>query len=856
MSLHSATNRFCFCCCYRRGSISKVLTNLYSVNSIQTCIELDGSLKRNQIYPGSVFGFEHFFIQNNLAVMDNILSLEDSWVGSLSRDTLKVLFNIDAPMKYYLRKNYYSRVLDSVRELLPVLHDMDEELYESLCSKVTLKCYNQGDKIYTKGQHAKYAYIVVHGMVKKFDFDSAGQQDDLEDLDEDKAQPLSPGLSDNLQSILRSHRSHTSPSDPAPTSPDTSTRFLGIGSLFGEVSLVTDSPYFSSSTAMERTIVVCISRKSLDLVYNKDKTKLAELRMRLACGAGVNAADATDVGIGLDLEHVLLHPQANNLFHTFCEKEHNSENVTFYNAVMQYEEMFEMIMYNILHTIPIPYWQRLQEHNQFILDALTPPAASPLASPRNNRVKAPSMSHIMRNAQSSRSLLIDPHPPAIISSGASPRAVIIKRINTQRNLQGMTPSTSVSDFTPTEAHVDDLDMPVTTRVVLKNMPSSTSMISANSMRSISRQSTMNSTLLAYTLAQQGDVDTEHSMRLGMGVGGNADGSSSVKDIRKNIYFNNLNHFSGRIADMPAKSSIGNSVCASTADEPAATTAADSDGIIDDCFLLESYTNIVKQIIELQEVATNIMDKYIYEGCTCEVNIPASIRHNTITMYKQFISRPQAVSIGKILHTMVEKYVHQREETSVRASNKPSTPSHKPQHTVSHTQTQEVAGNLIFSLAMQEIFKLMKIDAYARFKHTSEFSSFITALIKPFNNQENVRSSSTYIPSSPGRDKDGSTRRSLMCASEESMGSGYALGHNTSIHGYNNTSIHGYNNTPNRSRPSQGSNKHTGGSSLYHVEEEEVMGRLAATKRGTVGGSKRGMWMSFQRNLSSVLPIDA
>lgn len=117
------------------------------------------------------------------------------------------------------------------------------------------------------------------------------------------------------------------------------TRLLGYGSLFGEVSLVTDSPYFTSTYAIEPTALICINKHTFDRIYNKDKTKLAEIRIRL-------------VGTDVELQHILNHPKCNKLFVEYLKKQVAVENIYFLNAVAKFDDMTERLkkeMWKVIH---------------------------------------------------------------------------------------------------------------------------------------------------------------------------------------------------------------------------------------------------------------------------------------------------------------------------------------------------------------------------------------------------------------------------------------------------------------------------------------------------------------------------
>lgn len=92
-------------------------------------------------------------------------------------------------------------------------------------------------------------------------------------------------------------------------------------------------------------MLVCISKSSLDLVYQQDKAKLAELHIRVA-------------GHAVDLEDILAHPEANALFVSYCSKEVSVENICFYNRVTNYEDSYRR-METYLSSVPRDLWEKV-----------------------------------------------------------------------------------------------------------------------------------------------------------------------------------------------------------------------------------------------------------------------------------------------------------------------------------------------------------------------------------------------------------------------------------------------------------------------------------------------------------------
>ena len=70
-------------------------------------------------------------------------------------------------------------------------------------------------------------------------------------------------------------------------------------------------------------MLLCISKHVLEQIYNNNKAKLCEIRIRLLGG------DA-------DLQHVVDHPRGCQLFQAHLDKQMAGENLRFYTAVDRY----------------------------------------------------------------------------------------------------------------------------------------------------------------------------------------------------------------------------------------------------------------------------------------------------------------------------------------------------------------------------------------------------------------------------------------------------------------------------------------------------------------------------------------
>jgi hypothetical protein len=77
---------------------------------------------------------------------------------------------------------------------------------------------------------------------------------------------------------------------------------------------------------IEPTMLLALSKRVLDQIYNNNKAKLCEIRIRL-------------MGADVTLNHVIDHPRGAELFLHYLVKEHAGENLQFYCAVDKFDSM-------------------------------------------------------------------------------------------------------------------------------------------------------------------------------------------------------------------------------------------------------------------------------------------------------------------------------------------------------------------------------------------------------------------------------------------------------------------------------------------------------------------------------------
>eukprot|EP00981_Chlorochromonas_danica_P002726 scaffold537_cov180-Ochromonas_danica.AAC.31 len=249
---------------------------------------------------GTFLGLEHCFVEKNTVVSLAVVALEDTWIAQVAKEELREVFRAEPLIKRALRRNYIHSLLSDMRYFCPLLRDMDDHELGALAGKVELCGYGAGEEIFRVREHATQAFLVVKGSIQERQTNRDGEVG----------------------------------------------RKIASGGILAPTALVTDGTYPSSSIALESTIVACISKRSLDQVYEKNKTKLAEICIRLA-------------GQEVDLEHVVAHPTANGLLRDFLRKERSEENILFYNAVLQYEELLERLRLYLTNSLPISDWKKL-----------------------------------------------------------------------------------------------------------------------------------------------------------------------------------------------------------------------------------------------------------------------------------------------------------------------------------------------------------------------------------------------------------------------------------------------------------------------------------------------------------------
>lgn len=87
-------------------------------------------------------------------------------------------------------------------------------------------------------------------------------------------------------------------------------------------------------------MVLALSKRVLDQIYNNNKAKLCEIRIRL-------------MGTEVTLNHVIDHPRGADLFLQYLEKEHAAENLQFYCAVDKFDAMCRELKKQYLYLLKV-----------------------------------------------------------------------------------------------------------------------------------------------------------------------------------------------------------------------------------------------------------------------------------------------------------------------------------------------------------------------------------------------------------------------------------------------------------------------------------------------------------------------
>lgn len=254
----------------------------------------------------------------------NSLVPQSSIIGILNTITLQSLFLIEKRYKRILQRNFLYSILLKLKNYVSIFNNISDKNLIQFSSLISLKCINSNSVIFKEGVASNAAYILYRGLVKENDTNATN----------DYYKTTSSQDSNALANVYGA----VPPKQEAQNHNEVeeSYRILGYGSLFGDVSLITGSPYFTTTSTMEPTVLISINKRALDKLFYNDKEKLTEIRIKL-------------VGNKIELDYIMNHSLSNNLFLKFLEKEMASENISYINSVDKYNDMCNRLIKNFFN---------------------------------------------------------------------------------------------------------------------------------------------------------------------------------------------------------------------------------------------------------------------------------------------------------------------------------------------------------------------------------------------------------------------------------------------------------------------------------------------------------------------------
>jgi Cyclic nucleotide-binding domain/Regulator of G protein signaling domain len=102
------------------------------------------------------------------------------------------------------------------------------------------------------------------------------------------------------------------------------------GDSFGEVCMISATPYTTTMIAEASTVLLSFDEKAYESTFYNDKAKLAEMKLRVK-------------GSDYELSSVLYYPPALELFEAFSVKEHATESLYLWKAIDRLEELCQRV---------------------------------------------------------------------------------------------------------------------------------------------------------------------------------------------------------------------------------------------------------------------------------------------------------------------------------------------------------------------------------------------------------------------------------------------------------------------------------------------------------------------------------
>jgi len=256
---------------------------------------------------GDIFGVEQHILDERMVTSD-VYSMGSGLVGVLEDRVFDALKRVDVKVVDAIRVNLISEMLETVKPSVPFLAALEgSSEMRQLASVVKLQTHAPTSVVHHQGSKGDYIYIVVCGAV----------EESTKELKDDGSYEVA---------------------------------FKGIwepGSYIGEVAIVTDSPYPVTNTAIDSTVLLCISSATFRTLYNSRKWQLAELKCSMA-GRNVNLADI------LDYE-----PGYSSLME-YLTREHATENLHFITHVDRFLDMAHRLQDQLISEIEAELVSRKQ----------------------------------------------------------------------------------------------------------------------------------------------------------------------------------------------------------------------------------------------------------------------------------------------------------------------------------------------------------------------------------------------------------------------------------------------------------------------------------------------------------------
>eukprot|EP00607_Mallomonas_marina_P008528 CAMPEP_0182418454 /NCGR_PEP_ID=MMETSP1167-20130531/2880_1 /TAXON_ID=2988 /ORGANISM="Mallomonas Sp, Strain CCMP3275" /LENGTH=626 /DNA_ID=CAMNT_0024592667 /DNA_START=560 /DNA_END=2440 /DNA_ORIENTATION=+ len=252
---------------------------------------VDYSALGQTLHPGdinAVVGVTKCLYQNCTSLR-TVVASSDSVVGLLSRKALVRLAAVRSPILRTMQMNLVGDMLTKMRSSVQLLRDITDGELRRLAGKVDLQTVQEGEVVYREGEVADKFFMIYTGEVKRESKELVAQN-----------------------------------------------CTLGIGSYFGEASLVTASERRATVTATKRSLLISVDANHFRSVFDAEQNSKCEAQIRL-------------IGESVDLIYIIRSTKGYGKFMKFLEKEHSTEGLLFWQAVDRFEDMCERLTVKTYH---------------------------------------------------------------------------------------------------------------------------------------------------------------------------------------------------------------------------------------------------------------------------------------------------------------------------------------------------------------------------------------------------------------------------------------------------------------------------------------------------------------------------